>query len=184
MILRTGGGAPVAAFRLGPQLREVTRLDRSRLATVTVVPGTVGYAVPPSSSVACPAISPASTAPGYPAQPAHQSPVLVPPPSYTPGPPVTSGCVAGSKPPTASRVGWPHLGAGRKILGRPDQGHLGGRFPRRRVAGRAGSWRSSPLFDRARDDGQVLLAEPVVHGLLPFVGQAGEDWEPAVTGCL
>jgi hypothetical protein len=45
MILLTGGGAPVVAFRLGSQLREVTRLDRSRLATVTAVPGAVGYAV-------------------------------------------------------------------------------------------------------------------------------------------
>lgn len=40
------GGGPVAAFRFGPQLREVTRLDRSRLMTVTAVSGAVGYAVP------------------------------------------------------------------------------------------------------------------------------------------
>ena len=34
---------------------------------------------------------------------------------------------------------------------------------------RSGSWRSSLLLEHARYDGQVLLAEPLINGLLPFV---------------
>ena len=52
------------------------------------------------------------------------------------------------------------------------------------MPGQPGPASSSLLFDRARDDGQILLAKPLVHGLLLFVGQASEDGEPAVTGRL
>ena len=52
------------------------------------------------------------------------------------------------------------------------------------LGGRSGSWLSSLLFQRARYDGQVLLAEPLINGLLPFVSQAGENGEPVVTGRL
>src|SRR5690242_21443825 len=47
---------------------------------------------------------------------------------------------------------------------------------------RSGSWRSSLLFERARDDGQVQLAETLINGLLPFAGQAGKHGEPAAAG--
>jgi hypothetical protein len=43
-------------------------------------------------------------------------------------------------------------------------------------------WLRSLLpFDNARDNGQVLSAEPLVNSLLPFVSQARQDVEPVVT---
>ena len=43
----------------------------------------------------------------------------------------------------------------------------------------ASPWRSS-----ARHDREILVAEPLIDGLLPFVGQAGKGGEPVVAGCL
>jgi uncharacterized membrane protein YccC len=39
-------GAPAAASRLGPWLREIVRVDRSRLAVAAAVPSAAGYSVP------------------------------------------------------------------------------------------------------------------------------------------
>src|SRR5271154_5696724 len=44
-----------------------------------------------------------------------------------------------------------------------------------RGAPRAGSGRSYMLLEHACLDGQVLLAQTLVNGLLPFVSQAGKD---------
>ena len=46
------------------------------------------------------------------------------------------------------------------------------------------SWRSSLLFDRARYDSQVVLTQPLIDSLPPFVSQTGKDGEPAVSGRL
>lgn len=47
-----------------------------------------------------------------------------------------------------------------------------------------GSGRSSLLLEHAGHDGQVLLAETLINGLLPFVSQAGEGGEPVIVGRL
>ena len=38
------------------------------------------------------------------------------------------------------------------------------------------------LLERAGHDGQVLVAEALIDGLLPFVGQAGKRGEPVAIG--
>ena len=40
------------------------------------------------------------------------------------------------------------------------------------------------LFEHAGHDSEVLPAEPLINGLLPFVSQAGEGGEPVVGGSL
>src|SRR5208282_1101796 len=49
---------------------------------------------------------------------------------------------------------------------------------------RSGSGRPSLLFEHAGHDGQVLLAQTLVNGLLPFLSQAGKDGEPVAAGRL
>ena len=53
-----------------------------------------------------------------------------------------------------------------------------------REAPRSGSGRPSLLFEHAGHDGQVLLAQTLLNGLLPFVSQAGKDGEPVAAGRL
>ena len=52
------------------------------------------------------------------------------------------------------------------------------------AASRSGSSRLSSRFERPLDDGEVLVSEPVLDGVLPFVGQATERSEPVVARCL
>jgi hypothetical protein len=49
-----------------------------------------------------------------------------------------------------------------------------------RLASRSRGRRSALLFERTRHDGQVLVAEPVIDDLLPFVSQAAKDGEAVV----
>src|SRR2546426_10616348 len=72
------------------------------------------------------------------------------------------------------------------FLGEGDLAHqlFGGPPARTSSCSRSGSWRSFLLFERARHDGQVLLTEPLINGLLPFAGQAGKDGEPFAVGRL
>ena len=49
---------------------------------------------------------------------------------------------------------------------------------------RAGLWRCSLSLERARHDGKVLVAEPLIDSLLPFVGQARKGGEAVVAGRL
>src|ERR1700746_1405992 len=51
-------------------------------------------------------------------------------------------------------------------------------------APRSRSGRSSLLLEHAGYDGQVLFAEPLINGLLPFLSQAGKDGEPVVADRL
>ena len=57
------------------------------------------------------------------------------------------------------------------LLGEGDVAHrlLRARLLAHHRGSRSGSWRSSLLFERARYGGQVLFAETLINGMLPFV---------------
>jgi hypothetical protein len=62
------------------------------------------------------------------------------------------------------------LGSGGPSLITPDQPHLPLRFETM-------THRSALLLERTGHDGQVLVAEPLIDDLLPFVSQAGKRGE-------
>src|SRR6266511_2122483 len=103
------------------------------------------------------------------------------PSSTSPRAATTSPASAAARPPSATTrsAGW----ACR--TGPPCRPHCPSRADRSTAScRRSASRHSSLLLERARHHGEVLVAEPGIHGLLPFASQAGKGGEPVVAGRL